>query len=1276
MNWVIKHCRPYRYWLVLAALTAIFFGCLTKQEPDTFSLPEKFVDSLSRYDSVQIILKDTNGKTLDLLFHGKVYYAEQLRNLPAPHALDDEMLVTIIGYQGGLVAYLVDRVFNGITHHVEDHLPIILPTSKVSFGVLELSFPKKTTVPFPTVTIEPAELTDKSLVWTSSNPMVFDIDSKGLHGITPGTAYLHVSLKSDTAKHADISVTVMPNPKLPDSLKITPDTLKLAAKGRTGQFTVQAFPATASAVSWHLDDSTVASITGEGQVQGFKRGTVMVRVVSKEDESILDSARVAVSDPIIVESVRFPKNKLELFVDGAADSLLVQVRPAEANPEVAFFVRDSSIARLVNGQVLGLREGVTYVIAKSVENALKTDSLQVTVLPSQKVDSIRINPDTLKLYVGGEQKSLLVKLYPPTLSPLIQWISSSPAVATVDSAGRVNPVTEGKTFVTAISKADSGKKATSLILVKRDVPILDVGRDTTIPVGGTVTFRPKVNQEYGTVIRFKWDLNGDGAWDDSAAELKAVTFRYEQEKEVAALFYVQDSEGNDTTVVKRVKAVNGPVINIFSPLNNSYSNKSPIAVSWSVDGKEQEVFLKEILKEGANTVTRTAKDVLGNVYSASITVNYDTIAPNKPIVKGPAIVGFTTPTWTWTSGGKGGAAAYRLSLDKDDFTGVSETTDTSYTPIAALNEDVHTLYVQERDAAGNWSLSGRFGIRVDVTGPGKPTVKVSPAAITNVRTPKWSWVSGGGGIGSFQYKLDNADLKAGATATTDTSITPMGNLAHGSHTLYVQEKDSVGNWSISGSATILIDTIPPTAPTVTSTTSSPTNSRQPAWTWTSGGNGGRGWFRYKLDDSILTSGTPSGAITTFIPDAPGLAEGVHTIYVQEQDSAGNWSSISRNSIRIDLTQPNTPVVSSTALHTLNLRPTWFWSGGGGGSGTYRYKFGDSSMQVGAISTSEKDFVPSNDLEIGVSYTLYVQEQDSAGNWSRTGRQTLKIHGQTGYAVGSNIFQTKDGGTNWGSVLISKNEFISAYFPNVQSGFVIEYTGILARTKNGGISWDTNSIATPGGFVTSLTSVCFPSPNTGYVLNGFGKIGKTLDGGASWTTFPISPFLFSMTFTDTETGYAVGNEGTVLKTVNGGSHWDSLPRVTTELLNSVHFLTTTTGYACGSNGAIIKTTDGGKNWTTLSSGTGQFLSSIFFPGPETGYAVGAGGIIIKTIDGGASWKSLSSGTDLDLKSVFFTDLNVGYAVGRDGEMLSTRDGGAFWFSRKINTQNELNSIFFP
>jgi len=80
---------------------------------------------------------------------------------------------------------------------------------------------------------------------------------------------------------------------------------------------------------------------------------------------------------------------------------------------------------------------------------------------------------------------------------------------------------------------------------------------------------------------------------------------------------------------------------------------------------------------------------------------------------------------------------------------------------------------------------------------------VSGTDQTNDTTPEWTWVSGGGGIGVFRYRLDNNDL-SNEPGSADTSYSS-SVLENGTHTLFVQEENSSGSWSESGSFEIEID---------------------------------------------------------------------------------------------------------------------------------------------------------------------------------------------------------------------------------------------------------------------------------------------------------------------------------------------------------------------------------------------------------------------------------------------------------------------------------------
>jgi hypothetical protein len=220
-----------------------------------------------------------------------------------------------------------------------------------------------------------------------------------------------------------------------------------------------------------------------------------------------------------------------------------------------------------------------------------------------------------------------------------------------------------------------------------------------------------------------------------------------------------------------------------------------------------------------------AADNVSAVFGSPRTVVVDATPPNAPTVSGTTPTNDTTPTWTWTPGG-GGNGTYRYKLDDSNLgSGATTTTGTSYTPVSALTSNAtHTFYVQERDAAGNWSASGSFAIVIDITPPNAPSV--SGATPTNDTTPTWTWTpGGGGGNGTYRYKLDDSNLSSGATTTTNTSYTPVSALPDATHTLYVQERDAAGNWSAAGSFAIVIDTIAPTvvisAPSLVVTKSGP-----------------------------------------------------------------------------------------------------------------------------------------------------------------------------------------------------------------------------------------------------------------------------------------------------------------------------------------------------------------------------------------------------------------------------------------------------------------------
>jgi uncharacterized protein YjdB len=955
------------------------------------------------FDSLQIEWKDNQSGEHGMLFHGQPSKLDSLNKLPADGYQGQKIDIVVRGFSGKVVAHEEVRHFDGkdanliaidtliyksIVYTTESLRPIVITATALSFAARDTQVTEGDSVPLPLVNVTPEGLLDKSVTWFSTDSQRVILQRGRYFARKPGMTQLWVRLQSNPTKQIGFAVEVIGRKFIaqPDSLRLSPDTLPLALKGAPGRFSVKVYPPTLECpFKWSSLDTGIAQITTAGIVIGIREGRGRIRIACSETDSLADTAWLEVTGPVKVDSLRFLLDSLDIYAGGAGESLMVKAYPPLANQEFELTVQNPLIAEWSQGKLKGLKAGRTTAIGRSKQDSLKVDTLRLNVIASQPIDSV-VLIDSITIFTKSESQILKAKVYPANYSQEVVWRTLAPSIASVDVSGKSTAVKPGRTYFIAISHVDSTRRDSTLVIVKKDTPLLTLGADTTISLGASLVFFPKVYQEYGRIVRFKWDLNGDGLWDDSVVTLDSLkaplTYRYDTEQEIQARFYIKDSEGNDTLAFKKVKAVKGPVILFLAPADQSDTNQMVIEVEWSVDGVLQTNFTRQLLVTGPNVVARKAKDATGKEFSASITVYLDTLPPGKPDLHSFSPVNTQVPTWIWTRGG-GGNGTFRYRLDDQDMTGATPTLDTVFTPAKKLSEDLHTLFVQEQDAAGNWSAIARFAVQVDLTPPSLPMVEVLVVSPSKESKPSWTWKSGGAdGIGVFRYRLDSSDLSRGTTQGTERSYTSLDSLRSGEHVLYVQERDLAGNWSPSGNAKVMLDLIAPKAPAVSVSPIGPTNIPRPIWKWASEDGTGTGTFRYRLDSSDMTVGALTGTALTFTPDHD-LTSGEHRLFVQERDEAGNWSASGSAKVRLDLLKPSSPIVNfSPSSPMRNTRPKWTWtSGGNGGSGLFRYGL-EAGILTRLIEGSATEFTPISDMISG-EVIFYVQEKDSVGNWSDT-----------------------------------------------------------------------------------------------------------------------------------------------------------------------------------------------------------------------------------------------------------------------------------------------------
>ncbi len=293
----------------------------------------------------------------------------------------------------------------------------------------------------------------------------------------------------------------------------------------------------------------------------------------------------------------------------------------------------------------------------------------------------------------------------------------------------------------------------------------------------------------------------------------------------------------------------------------------------------------------------------------------------------------------------------------------------SATQTNALNSDFDGI---DNGTNDNWSSLfedlGILSTAITASGPVDTTPPQSPSVnglITNDTTPtitgSYDATDAAGGftvsVNGVTYTLGDGNL---TTSGNDWSLTiPAGDsLGENTYEVTATANDANGN-SASDTTTneLVVDLIPPSAPTVNSQTS---NSFTPTITGSYDAVDAAGGFSvtvngvtYTLGDGYLSAS--GNTWTLLLPAGNALSDGTYEVTATATDAAGNSSSdITNNELFIDTTGPTAPTVTSQT--TNDTTPTI--------TGTY-----DAADSAGGFSVTVN----------GVTYSLGDGNLTASGN---------------------------------------------------------------------------------------------------------------------------------------------------------------------------------------------------------------------------------------------------------------------------------------------------------
>ncbi|MDD2376114.1 MAG: Ig-like domain-containing protein [Clostridia bacterium] len=205
-------------------------------------------------------------------------------------------------------------------------------------------------------------------------------------------------------------------------------------------------------VNWSSNDSSVATVSSNGQIVAIAQGNTIITAKTLDGYYTKNCVVTVRANTIAVTGIAVTPETVNLNV-GETSSASATVYPSNAsNKNVNWSSNSSSVATVSsNGTITGVSQGTAVITVESASGEY-TDTCVVTVTPNViAVTGITVTPETMNLNVG-ETSSASATVYPSNASNKnVNWSSNSSSIATVSSNGTITGVSQGTAIITVES---------------------------------------------------------------------------------------------------------------------------------------------------------------------------------------------------------------------------------------------------------------------------------------------------------------------------------------------------------------------------------------------------------------------------------------------------------------------------------------------------------------------------------------------------------------------------------------------------------------------------------------------------------------------------------------------------------------------------------------------------------------------------------------------------------------------------------------------------------
>ena len=320
-----------------------------------------------------------------------------------------------------------------------------------------------------TATVAPANATDKSVTWSTSDAAVATVNANGVVTTKKaGKVTITATSNGDQTKFGSIEITVSAATVPVTSVTVAGDAAMTVDGEQTLTATVAPANATDKTVTWKSSDATVATVDANGKVVAKKAGEVTITATAG---GVSGTLKITVSDkaPTVIPVQSVTVTGKQELVEGASTTLTATVAPADATDKtVTWKSSDESVATVDKDGVVTAKKAGTVTITATAGGVSGTLHITVTAKPVETVPvtSVEVTVEAGTTVSVGKTLQATATVKPGNATnKKVTWKSSDESIATVDANGVITAKKAGKVVITATSTDGTDKSGSVEITV-------------------------------------------------------------------------------------------------------------------------------------------------------------------------------------------------------------------------------------------------------------------------------------------------------------------------------------------------------------------------------------------------------------------------------------------------------------------------------------------------------------------------------------------------------------------------------------------------------------------------------------------------------------------------------------------------------------------------------------------------------------------------------------------------------------------------------------------